>query len=78
MLRGVSGDIDLGALSFVEDSVHELDLFFAERHTVASHFRIDTTLVLSDDEPVPEPSTIMLMLLGFLGLAGIRLGVKKR
>ena len=43
------GTIDLdavaGDLGLVKGNVYPLDLFFAERHTTQSEFRIDTTLV---------------------------------
>jgi fibro-slime domain-containing protein len=44
----ISGTADLDALAdslgLVEGGVYPLDFFFAERHTVESHFRIETTI----------------------------------
>ena len=43
-------------------------MFFAERHTSASNFRIDTSLPL---QVVPEPSTWAMSLAGLLVAAGL-------
>jgi len=37
-------DARAAELGITPDNVYSLDLFFAERHVVASHFRIDTTI----------------------------------
>lgn len=60
-LGGVHGaetaSVDLDAmaatLGIVKGQVYSLDLFFAERHTVDSHFRIDTTIGCFT--PLPPP-----------------------
>jgi len=60
-LGGVHGaetqtvDLDAvaGQLGITKGNVYALDLFFAERHTVDSHFRIDTTIGCFT--PLPPP-----------------------
>jgi len=53
-------DDSAGALGLVKGNTYPLDLFHAERHTTASHFRVQTTLSLVDcgsippDVPVPK------------------------
>jgi fibro-slime domain-containing protein len=52
-----SGTIDLDAsatsLGLAPGNVYTLDLFHAERHTIGSHFRVDTTLAFVDCGSVP-------------------------
>ncbi len=48
---GVNLDDNAEALGLVEGQTYELLLFFAERHTVQSNFRIETTLRLKKIEP---------------------------
>jgi fibro-slime domain-containing protein len=52
-----SGTIDLdtyaAALGLTKGGVYPLELFHAERHTIASHFRVDSTLTLVDCGIVP-------------------------
>lgn len=68
----VSGNIDLDTLGLIAGQNYSFDLFFAERHTTESNFRIDTSIQL---ESVPEPSAIMLFSTGLLGLC---LSVRKK
>ena len=42
-----TGTVNLDDLGLTRGNKYPLDLFFAERHESGSHFRIDTTLVLS-------------------------------
>ena len=57
----VSGGVALDTLALTPGETYDFDLFFAERHTSESNFRIDTSIVL-----VPEPA-------GWAGLAGVGL-----
>jgi fibro-slime domain-containing protein len=55
-----TGSIDLdksaGDLGIAKGNEYTLDLFHAERHTTASHFRIDTNLTFTNcGVIVPEP-----------------------
>ncbi len=55
----VSLDAVAGSLGLVIGNDYDFDLFFAERHTSASSFRIDTSIALQTT--VPEPGTYLLM-----------------
>jgi fibro-slime domain-containing protein len=51
--RTVNLDASAAALGLVKGNTYPLELFHAERHTTASHFRIDTTLSLVDCGSIP-------------------------
>jgi fibro-slime domain-containing protein len=46
--QSVSLDAQAGFLGISPGNVYPLDLFHAQRHTTASHFRVDTTLLVVD------------------------------
>ena len=63
----LSDTADLGAMAGVlgitTGNTYDFDLFFAERHTTASTFRIDTSIELRQPPPPaenPEPVTASL------------------
>ena len=68
-----SGTVDLNvaaaALGLVDGQNYSLDVFQAERHTVASNFTMTTTLLLQPDSQVPEPATLVLLALGLVAAA---------
>ena len=72
-LGGVHGPliqtVSLDTLGLTLGEEYDFDLFFAERQTTGSNFRIETSIALVEN-PIPEPSTVGAMslagLLGFL------------
>jgi hypothetical protein len=71
----VSGSVALNTLGLTVGDTYGLDLFFAERHTSASNFRIDTSIVLTQPPSgeTPVPATLAL-----LGLGLTMMGYRKR
>lgn len=65
----MSGSVNLATLGLTVGETYDFDLFFAERHTTASTFRIDTSIALQPPTTVPEPGTVVLLGLGLLGTA---------
>ncbi|WP_020674689.1 fibro-slime domain-containing protein [Geopsychrobacter electrodiphilus] len=61
--------VDLDNLGLNDGESYDFDFFFAERHTTQSNLKIETSIELNDTQPVPEPSTIILLGFGLLGLA---------
>lgn len=64
------GSVNLDDLGLTVGDNYGFDLFFAERHTTQSNFRIDTSIRLRDTTVVPEPSPLAL-----LGAALLALGM---
>lgn len=72
-----SGSVDLDSLGLTVGELYDFDLFFAERHTTQSNFRIDSSIALNDSEPVPEPATMLLFGSGLASLVGTRMRRRK-
>ena len=71
----VNGSVDLNTLGLTAGNDYSFDLFFAERHTSESNFRIDTSIQLKPNS-VPEPSIIALISAGLIGLVIARRKVR--
>jgi fibro-slime domain-containing protein len=66
-----SQSIDLSTLGLVDGTQYKFDLFFAERHTTESHFKMQIAGI--DLKPVPDAgSTLALTGLGLIALACVR------
>ena len=73
-----SASINLDTLGLTLGETYAFNLFFAERHTVASTFRIDTSIVLKDNmNEVPLPAAFPLFLAG-AGLVGAAARKRRR
>ncbi len=64
-----SGSVSLDSLGLTAGNTYDLDLFFAERRTTGSNFRIETTIESLVTVPVPAPAPLGLLALGLLALA---------
>ncbi|MCB8931943.1 MAG: fibro-slime domain-containing protein [Chthonomonadaceae bacterium] len=56
----VNLDSSAAALGITDGNVYTMKMFFAERHTTQSTFKIQTNLDLTSTPPVPEPATMVL------------------
>jgi len=65
--QAVTESVDLDTLGLAVGETYSFDLFFAERHTSQSTFRIDTSILLQDRPDIPEPGTLALAVTGLLG-----------
>jgi len=55
---------------------HDIDIFFAERHVVQSGFQLNFFSDLEPTNPIPEPSTLILLGAGITGIVGY--GIRRR
>jgi fibro-slime domain-containing protein len=73
----LTGSVNLDGLAstlgITPGNKYDFDLFFAERHTNESTFRIDTSILLTN--PTPEPNTVALLA---AGLAAMGISVLRR
>jgi fibro-slime domain-containing protein len=70
-----SASVDLDSmadiLGITKGNNYDMDIFFAERHSVSSDLMIETTMLLPPTA-APIPSTLLLLGSGLLGLAAYR------
>ena len=65
-----SASVNLDTLGLTPENVYGFDLFFAERHTTASSFSVQTSIKLAP-KPVPEPSGLLATITALTALAGV-------
>jgi len=72
-----TASVDLTTLGLSEGATYPLDVFFAERHTSASDFAMQTSLVLQTVPSTPEAGTTATLLgIGLLGVGLLRRRVR--
>ena len=52
---------------FLTQGWHDIDIFFAERHTSQSGFQLNFFSDLEPEPSIPEPATMILFGLGLVG-----------
>lgn len=62
----MSASVNLDTLGLTVGNNYSLAVFFAERHTSESNFRIDTSI--ANLQSVPEPTSILLLSMGLVGI----------
>lgn len=72
-----SGSVDLDTLGLIPGATYDFDLFFAERHTSESNFKIQTSIPLVGTVPEGGSSAVLLGL-GLLGLGAAARRAGKR
>jgi fibro-slime domain-containing protein len=68
----LTGSIDLDTLDLTAGNDYDFDLFFAERHTTESNFRIDTSIQLRPEQVPDVGSSIGLMSIALGAVLGLR------
>jgi fibro-slime domain-containing protein len=67
-----SASVDLSTLGLTAGQNYDLDVFFAERHTTGSNFRMDTTLALETRPTnVPDAGSTFALMSGACAFLGI-------
>jgi fibro-slime domain-containing protein len=64
-----SASVNLDTLSLTAGNTYGFDLFFAERHTSESNFKMTTSIELTSNPTVPAPGALLLGSMG-MGLVG--------
>ncbi|MEZ5894111.1 MAG: fibro-slime domain-containing protein [Parvularculaceae bacterium] len=72
-----TASVNLDSLGLTLGETYSFNLFFAERHTTQSNFRIDTSIALRDTSEVPLPAALPLFLAG-AGLFGAAARKKRK
>jgi fibro-slime domain-containing protein len=54
-----SGSVNLDTLGLTAGNTYDFDIYFAERHTSASSFQIQTGIQFDPNPVIPEPSTVL-------------------
>jgi len=67
----MSGNVNLDTLGLTAGNTYDFKLFFAERHTVDSNLRIQTSIVFNPST-VPEPGSLALVAAAALGAGALR------
>lgn len=71
-----SASVDLDSLGLTIGQDYNIDMFFAERKTTGSNFRIDTSILLRNRDSVPEPSSLAIF--SVIGFAAAGLVYRQR